>query len=74
MDTGFQKASIVFVSAVIVLFGGGIAYFALANPKASFGIVALLILAGLGAFIGLMNFLTTTAQWLHLADPTQAFG
>jgi hypothetical protein len=74
MDTTFQKLSIGFVSLVIVGFGAYVAYSAVNIREASFGIVALLILGGLGAFIGLMNFLTTTAQWLGIADQRQPFG
>jgi hypothetical protein len=74
MDTTFQKLSIGFVSLVIVGFGAYVAYSAVNISEASFGIVALLILGGLGAFIGLMNFLTTTAQWLGIADQHQPFG
>ena len=39
-----------------------------------FAALAILILVGLGAFIGLMNFLSFSAQWIGISDPHQPFG
>ena len=36
--------------------------------------MALFVLVGLAAFIGLMNFLSFSAQWIGIVDPRQPFG
>ena len=40
----------------------------------SFPVLALLVLVGLGAFIGIMNFLSFSAQWIGITDARQPFG
>jgi len=65
--------------AVLIIFIAFVTWMAFhppAKPSVAFDFatVALLILVGLAAFIGLMNFLSFCAHWIGISDPRQAFG
>jgi hypothetical protein len=44
------------------------------SPDKAFVVVAMLILVGLAAFIGIMNFLSFSSHWIGISDPRQPFG
>lgn len=45
-----------------------------APQEPRFNTVAILVLAGLGAFLGIMNYLTMTSKMVGIVDPRQPFG
>jgi hypothetical protein len=65
---------VLFASLVLIAFIGYSLVKVFESRSGDFASLAILILVGLGAFIGLMNFLSFSAQWIGLADPHQPFG
>jgi hypothetical protein len=83
MSTRGVLCLIVGTVVVLVCFIGFVLWriFALAEPTQAspnaitgFILVALLILVGLAAFIGIMNFLSFSAYWVGMGDRRQPFG
>jgi hypothetical protein len=66
--------SICAVGAVVILIVCGALWLVFQFPDGSFASVSILILVGLGAFLGIMNFLSFSAAYLGIGDPRQAFG
>jgi hypothetical protein len=64
------------VSTVVVLvaFIGYALWFVFGQPEGSFASLAILILVGLAAFVGIMNFLSFSAYCIGIGDPRQPFG
>lgn len=64
------------VSTVIVLvaFIAYALWFVFGHPEGNFVSLAILILVGLAAFVGIMNFLSFSAYCVGIGDPKQPFG
>jgi len=66
--------TIVGTIVILVLFIGYALWKVFNFPEGNFVSLAILILVGLAAFVGLMNFLSFSAYWIGIADPKQPFG
>src|ERR1700709_1383677 len=74
-DTSLVFAAVVATGAAVVAIIAWVIYMSFRNGGAgSFASVPTLILVGLAAFIGIMNILSVTANWLKMVDPKQPFG
>lgn len=62
------------VTICIVTFCAWVAWHVLNQQSAGFGAVALLILVGLAAFLGIMNLLAVGAYWMGFSNAAQPFG
>lgn len=75
--------SIAVVGAVVTVAALYVCYVMLQTPavgslgesdRSSFGSVAVLLLVGIAAFVGILNLLSFSAGQLHILNPQQAFG
>jgi hypothetical protein len=74
MDNFGARSVIVGTIAILIIFVAYSLWKVFAYPEGNFVSLAILILVGLAAFMGLMNFLSLSAQWIGIADPKQPFG
>ena len=73
-----KKSSWAFASilatGVLIFFCVGYALYRVLHDPASFATVAVLILVGLAAFIGIMNIVSVSSHLIGITNPTQPFG
>jgi hypothetical protein len=74
-DTTLVFVAVIATGAALLVIIAWVIYMSFRNGGVgNFASVATLILVGLAAFIGIMNILSLTANWLKMVDPKQPFG
>jgi hypothetical protein len=74
-NTTLVFIAVIATGAALLVIIAGVIYMSFRNGGVgNFASIATLILVGLAAFIGIMNILSLTANWLQMVDPKQPFG